>query len=137
MEQENPEPVEQQQNIVVVGQPVNPPPDTSIAFVHDPAHGVDPALDGGGLLLAAARQGDVAQVQAQLAKGTPVDVCHAHSCHRTALIIAAMQGHEDVVRILLEAGANRDLRDSAHRQTALGWAQIKGHAAVTELLMAD
>ena len=117
----------------VVGQPVG---NVVINFVHDPAHGVDPA-PGGGLLLAAARRGDVAQVQAELAAGTPVDFCHEHSCNRTALIVAAVEGHADVVSTLLAAGASREHRDSAHQQTALEKAQERGHSAVMNLLMAN
>ena len=47
-------------------------------------------------------------------------IIHAHvcvsQCGRTALMIAAENGHSDIVTVLLEAGANVNIQDhvSAH-----------------------
>jgi ankyrin repeat protein len=53
----------------------------------------------------------------------------------TALIVASYEGHEAVVRLLLERGADVTLRDSIG-YTALSWARSRSHAAVVALLKA-
>ena len=52
----------------------------------------------------------------------------------TALHEAAWMGHESVVRILLDAGARADLRESQFGATAVGWAAHSGHSAIAKLL---
>jgi peptide-methionine (S)-S-oxide reductase len=52
---------------------------------------------------------------------------HAHS---TPLHQAALAGHLDVVRVLVERGARLDIRDTAHDGTALDWAEHGGHPEV-------
>jgi ankyrin repeat protein len=42
----------------------------------------------------------------------------------TPLHLAAAQGHGDVVRLLLAAGADPSIRDSKHHGDALGWAEF-------------
>jgi len=54
--------------------------------------------------------------------------------HATPLHQAALDGHEDVVRLLVERGARTDIPDLHHRQTALGWAEYGGRDAVAEYL---
>ena len=41
----------------------------------------------------------------------------------TPLHLAAAQGHADVVRMLLAAGADPAIRDSKHDNDAIGWAE--------------
>ena len=53
----------------------------------------------------------------------------------TALIWASFDGHEAVVRLLLERGADVTLRNTSGR-TALYWARLFNHAAVVALLEA-
>ena len=60
--------------------------------------------------------------------------CHAHS---TPLHQAALAGHLDVVRLLVERGARLDLRDIHHRGTPLDWAKHAGRAAVSRHLAGD
>jgi ankyrin repeat protein len=57
--------------------------------------------------------------------------CHAHS---TPLHQAALAGHIDVVRLLVERGARLDLRDIHHQGTPLEWAEHAGHAEVAAYL---
>jgi ankyrin repeat protein len=53
---------------------------------------------------------------------------------QTALHTAAGKGHLDVVRLLLAAGADPNVRDSRFNGTALGWASYGGHDAAARIL---
>jgi hypothetical protein len=57
--------------------------------------------------------------------------CHAHS---TPLHQAALAGHLDVVRHLVERGARLDIRDIQFNGTPLGWAEYGGRAEIVKLL---
>jgi hypothetical protein len=56
---------------------------------------------------------------------------HAHS---TPLHQAALAGHFDVVRMLVQHGARLDIRDILHHGTAADWAEYAGHEAIAEYL---
>lgn len=56
---------------------------------------------------------------------------HAHA---TPLHHAALHGHADVVRLLVERGARTDLRDTTYHATPLGWARHSGHDDIAEWL---
>jgi len=51
----------------------------------------------------------------------------------TALMCAAMDGREAIVRLLLQRGASKELQD-AYGETALQHAQRRGHTACVRLL---
>lgn len=51
----------------------------------------------------------------------------------TALIAAAHNGHVDVIRALLEHGADLSIKDEDGR-TALDWAEAQGHADAARML---
>jgi hypothetical protein len=68
-------------------------------------------------------------------EGKGADVNLQTSSGVTALIWASMNGHEAVVRLLLERGADVMLRTSSGH-TALSWARFYNHAAVVALLEA-
>ncbi|KAH8724299.1 hypothetical protein GQ44DRAFT_750330 [Phaeosphaeriaceae sp. PMI808] len=57
----------------------------------------------------------------------------------TDLILASYfglgAGHEAVVKLLLEKGADLELKDKKYGQTPLSWAVEKGHEAVVKLLL--
>ncbi|MBL8216868.1 MAG: ankyrin repeat domain-containing protein [Bryobacterales bacterium] len=55
---------------------------------------------------------------------------HAHS---TPLHQSVLGGHADVVRLLVERGAQLDLRDTVYNGTALGWAIYGGGARGAEM----
>jgi ankyrin repeat protein len=112
-------------------------------------------------LIHAVEQGDAAIVRFLIESGAPPDAVHTHTqktvyertedegifglfadvyyhtvetVHRlTALTLAAHQGKSEIVRILLEAGASRDLIGKDGK-TALACAEANGHARVAALL---
>jgi ankyrin repeat protein len=47
---------------------------------------------------------------------------------------AALAGHADVVRLLVERGARLDIADIHHQGTPLKWAEYAGRAEVAEYL---
>ena len=57
-------------------------------------------------LMKAAKSGDVANVKQLIGDGMNIDEESAYGW--TALMFASWQGHEDVVRLLLKAGADTD-----------------------------
>jgi ankyrin repeat protein len=71
-------------------------------------------------LTIAARRGDIEQVKLLLAKGTLVD--ERNYFKRTALKEAIIRNKREVVKILIEAGAN--VNDKAHDWTPLGLALV-------------
>jgi hypothetical protein len=54
---------------------------------------------------------------------------------QTALVWAAAQGHEAVVKLLLEKGAEIEENDCSYGQTVLLRAAVQGHEAVVKLLL--
>jgi ankyrin repeat protein len=56
---------------------------------------------------------------------------HAHA---TPLHHAALRGHLDVVRALVDRGARTDMRDAIYDATPLGWAQHGGRQEIVKWL---
>ena len=56
---------------------------------------------------------------------------HSHS---TPLHQAALAGWEDVVRVLVEAGARTDIKDLSFGASPIGWAEHAGHSAIAQYL---
>jgi hypothetical protein len=84
-------------------------------------------------LLEAVRRGDLAGVRAALDAGVPVDTPFRYE--RTALSFAADRGNLDIVRLLLERGADPNKKDSFYGATAMTWASEKGSLAMVRLLV--
>jgi hypothetical protein len=116
----------------IAGAQVAPPPPAA-APTPPPTPAANAYLD-------AVRKGDVAAVQRALDSGVPVDTPFRYN--RTALSFAADRGLTDVVKLLLERGANPDAPDSFYNQTPLGWASQPAqtrkpeHADVVRMLLA-
>jgi outer membrane protein assembly factor BamB len=83
----------------------------------------------------AARTGDAKAVAAELEAG--VDVNSATTYKSTALSFACDRGHAEVVKLLLERGANPNITDTFYNATPLTWAQMgKHYEVITALLQA-
>lgn len=77
-----------------------------------------------GALHLMAKRNDLTAARWLLARGADPKTRWGHwDAAVTPLHLAAAQGHTEMVRLLLEAGADRDARDSKHDGTAAGWAQ--------------
>ncbi len=59
---------------------------------------------------------------------------HRKSEGATALHYAALDGHRNVVDVLLDFGADLDARDDQFNATPIGWANEKGHLALVYYL---
>jgi outer membrane protein assembly factor BamB len=86
-------------------------------------------------LLVAARTGDVAGVRAALAAGADVDVNAKTRYGATALSFACMRGNSKIVKLLIEAGADVNVRDSFYGSTPLNWALYEENLDVVKLLI--
>lgn len=93
-----------------------------------------PAADFNQDLLDAARRGDLAAVKASLEKGAALETKTPYG--QTPLYVAAMNGHEDVARFLLDQGASPDVRDTFYKAPMLGFVMQRKHYAIAKLLIA-
>ena len=84
-------------------------------------------------LLEASRSGDLAAVQALIAKGAALETKTAYG--QTPLYLAAMNGREDVVRFLLEKGANPDVHDTFYKASMLDFVLQRKHYGVAKMLI--
>jgi len=84
-------------------------------------------------LLEASRTGDLAAVQALIAKGAALETKTPYG--QTPLYVAAMNGREDVVRFLLEKGANPDVHDTFYKASMLDFVLQRKHYGVAKMLI--
>ncbi len=84
-------------------------------------------------LWAAARKRDVQAVKASLAKGAEVNSKTRYGA--TALFYAADRGHVEVMKVLLESGAEANAKDTFYNASALTWAAYNGHAEAVKILL--
>jgi hypothetical protein len=87
-----------------------------------------------GVLSYTAEQGDKVIVLASLLASDKLDTNSTDNSGRTPLSWAAENGHEAVVKLLLESGAELETADG-FGQTPLSWAAENGHEAVVKLLL--
>ena len=100
--------------------------------------GVQLALFAGDIdeaLLAAARKGDLASVKELCAKGATIEAKTPYG--QTPLYLAAMNGHDEVVRFLIEKGAKTELKDSFYNASILGFTLERKHFGVAKMLIAN
>ena len=81
----------------------------------------------------AAGAGDAAWVRVLPAAGADVNSANAYGA--TALAYACDKGHLEVVKVLLDKGANLDSKDTFYNQTPLAWAVSNGHTEIARLLL--
>jgi ankyrin repeat protein len=75
--------------------------------------------------LDAVRNGDAAAVKAVLDQNVEVDAKFLDD--RTALSFAAERGRVEIVKMLLERGADVNAKDTSNNATAMTWALEKGN----------
>ncbi|KAA0154251.1 hypothetical protein FNF29_02471 [Cafeteria roenbergensis] len=88
----------------------------------------------GWALFGAVETGDLHAVAIQVLNGARVNWRNEYASGRTALMTAAARGHDDVVRFLIDRGADLDVQDT-HGQTALMSAAYKSKPRVVRTLM--
>lgn len=103
-----------------------------LAFSLSSAPAQQPPSEPVANLFAAAWHGDVESVRRLLDEGAPANASYASA---RLLHLAAEQGHDKLVGLLLERGADVDAVDYLG-DTALGWAAANGYDAVVQLLLA-
>lgn len=84
-------------------------------------------------LMKAVRKNDLARVKALVAQG--VDVSEVDSSGDSPLIMAAYEGHTEIVECLLEAGADVTAVDPGMQATALHAAAYAGRTDAARLLI--
>jgi ankyrin repeat protein len=92
-------------------------------------------IDKGGALHLLSKRGDTTAVEWLLEHGANPNALWAHwDADVTPLHLAAAQGHAEVVRALLNAGADSKIRDSKHDGDAFGWAEFFKKPEIVKLL---
>ena len=92
------------------------------------------AMDHTQILIMASKDGNIEKIRELINKKCNLDVRDANNGH-TALIWASKRGHLNIVKLLLEAGA--DVNELTNiGMTALMWAKIFGHKEI-EILLTD
>jgi ankyrin repeat protein len=93
-----------------------------------------PISQGKAALHFASATGQVAVVEFLIRKGANVDLAATNASGVTPLILAAINGHADVVKTLLKSKANPE-KGTAEGATPLIFASMKGYVPVIEALL--
>lgn len=91
------------------------------------------AWDANEDLLSASRAGDLAAAKAALEKGAALESKTPYG--QTPLYLAAMNGHVEVVRFLLDKGATTDVKDTFYKAPMLAFVLQRKHWSVAKLLV--
>lgn len=86
-------------------------------------------------VLEVAADGDAQELRRLLAEDPDVANARGWAIASTPLIVAAHRGHEEVVRLLLDAGADVHGEELPSGTTALHWAAEGGHARIAGWLL--
>jgi hypothetical protein len=92
------------------------------------------AKDANEDLLSASRSGDLATVKTAIENGAALETKTPYG--QTPLYLAAMNGHEEVVRFLLDKGASADVNDTFYKASMLGFVLERKYWGVAKLLVA-
>ncbi len=92
-----------------------------------------PADEKGDLLLAATRKGDLAGVKKLLDEGANVNARTRYDS--TPLFFACDRGHLEIARLLIDRGADVNVKDNFYNASALTWAMSKKHEPLVALLV--
>ncbi len=84
-------------------------------------------------LLTASRKGDLAVVKQLIEKGAAIETKTPYG--QTPLFLAAMNNHEEVVRFLLDKGANPDVTDTFYKASLLSFVASRQHFNIIKLLI--
>ncbi len=89
-----------------------------------------------GVLHLMAKRGNTDAVSWLLANGADPSASWSHwEAKVTPLHLAALAGHAEVARLLLNAGADTTIRDSIHDSDPKGWAEFFRRTDIVTLLM--
>ena len=91
------------------------------------------AWDANEDLLSASRAGDLAAAKAALEKGAALEAKTPYG--QTPLYLAAMSGHEEIVRFLLDKGATSDVTDTFYKAPMLAFVLQRKYWGVAKLLV--
>ena len=83
-------------------------------------------------LVLAAESGSIESVKLHIAAGTDLNINYGGS---NALYEAVLEGHNEIIELLIEAGANVNLKHGIHGDTPLYPGAIKGRKKICELLI--
>ena len=86
-------------------------------------------------LFQAAQDGNFKDVQTAMAEGADINAISANTHDLTALMAASGNGHTEVVKLLLNKGADVNIKGSKASATALLYASIGGHEEIIKLLL--
>lgn len=81
----------------------------------------------------AVKKGDLQKVQTHLAAG--IDVNAKNDYGATALSFAADKGHVEIARLLIDRGADINVKDSFYGSTPMDWAVYNNHPEMVKLLL--
>jgi hypothetical protein len=83
--------------------------------------------------MAATRKGDLAQVKALLDKGASVNSKTSYG--QTPLFFACDRGYTEIVKLLIDRGADVNVEDTFYHASALSWAAQKDRLEIVKLLL--
>ena len=86
-------------------------------------------------LITAIDKGDISSVSYLIKQGNGIDINGQNELGEKPLFKAALHGYHDIVKVLLQYGANVNARNGCLGKTALIAASETGHAKICELLL--
>jgi outer membrane protein assembly factor BamB len=83
----------------------------------------------------AVKRGETEKVQRFLAEGVDVNAKNRYGA--TALSFAADKGHVEIARVLIDKGADINVKDTFYQSTPLEWAVFNNHSEIVRLLLSQ